>query len=117
MVFITGTLGGHDEPNPSEKIYAYREQILSRGRIITRQDIVHHCFAVFKGAITKVTVEKGVMVSQDNSVGYTPTTDIHITRNPDADYSETDWEHLKKELLIGIKTKSSNVLPFRIFYV
>ncbi|WKX76153.1 hypothetical protein [Zobellia laminariae] len=116
LVFITGSLGGHDEPNPSEKIYAYREQILSRGRIITRQDIIHHCFAVFKNAITKVTVEKGVMVSQDNTVGYTPTTDIHITRHLDADYSETDWEHLKKELLIGIKTKSANVLPFRVFY-
>ncbi|WP_289040004.1 hypothetical protein [uncultured Zobellia sp.] len=116
LVFITGSLGGQDEPNPSEKIFAYREQILSRGRIITRQDIIHHCYAVFKDAIKKVTVEKGVMVSQNNGVGYTPTTDIHITRSADADYSETDWEHLKKELLIGIKTRSANVLPFRVFY-
>ena len=116
LVLITGTLGGHDEPSPSEKIYAYREHILSRGRIITKQDIIHHCYAVFKDSISKVTVEKGVMVAQDNSVGYTPTTDIHIAKNETADYTETDWEHLKKELLIGIKARSANVLPFRVFY-
>ena len=116
LVLITGTLGGHDEPSPSEKIYAYREHILSRGRIITRQDIIQHCYAVFKDSISKVSVEKGVMVSEDNAVGYTPTTDIHIAQNTAADYSETDWEHLKKELLIGIKARSANVLPFRVFY-
>ncbi|CAZ94480.1 type VI secretion system baseplate subunit TssF [Zobellia galactanivorans] len=116
LVLITGTLGGHDEPSPSEKIYAYREHILSRGRIITRQDIVQHCYAIFKDSITKVSIKKGVMVSRDNSVGYTPTTDIYITQNSETNYSEDDWEHLKKELLIGIKTRSANVLPFRVFY-
>ena len=117
LVFLTGSIGGEDEPSPSDKIYAYREHILSRGRIVTRQDIVHHCYSVFKDAIVKVRVEKGVMVSQDNAVGYTPTTDIHMSRNPEANYSENDWEHLKKELLIGMQTRSANVLPFRVFYI
>lgn len=116
LTLITGTLGGKDEPSPSEKIYAYREHVLSKGRIITRQDIVQHCFGIYKSSITKVTVEKGVMVSQDQGVGYTPTTDIHITKNPGIDYVEADWEHLKKELLIGMRVRSANVLPFRVFY-
>lgn len=116
LVLITGTLGGQDEPSPSEKIFAYREHVLSRGRIITKQDIIHHCYAIFKDSITKVTVEKGVMVSQNDSIGYTPTTDIHISRNQEADYNDTDWEHLKKELIIGVETRSANVLPFRVFY-
>ncbi len=116
LQLVTGTIGGHDEPNPSEKIYAYREHILSRGRIITRQDIIQHCYAVFKDSITHVSVEKGVMVSQNHSVGYTPTTDIYITKNEESNYEETDWNHLKKELLVGIETRSANVLPFRVFY-
>ena len=116
LVFITGTVGGQDEPTPSEKIYAYREQILSRGRIVTRQDIIQYCYSVFKDAIVKVSVEKGVIVSPNNAVGYTPTTDIYISRNPKADYSENDWEDLKKELLIGMQSRSANVLPFRVFY-
>ena len=116
LIFVTGSLGGHDEPTPSQKIYAYREHVLSRGRIITRQDIIHHCYNIYKDAIEKVTVDKGVMVSQSNTIGYTPTTDIYINRNEEAEYNETDWEHLKKELLIGLQARSANVLPFRVFY-
>ena len=116
LTLVTGTLGGKDEPSPSEKIYAYREHVLSKGRIITRQDIVQHCFSVYKGSITTVTVEKGVMVSQDSGVGYTPTSDIYLTKNSEIDYVDADWEHLRKELLIGMRVRSANVLPFRVFY-
>ena len=116
MSLVTGTLGGRDEPSPSEKIYAYREQILSQGRIVTRQDIVQHCFGIYKDSITKVSVEKGVMVSPQQGVGYTPTTDIHLTKSAEAAYETADWEHLSNELLIGLRVRSANVLPFRVFY-
>jgi len=114
--FITGSIGGRDEPTPSEKIYAYRENILSKGRIITKQDIIQHCCGIYKEAISNISVEKGVMVSNDQSVGYTPTMDINIYKNENSDYSEEDWNHLKKEVIIGLETRSTNVLPFRIFY-
>ncbi|HET8737266.1 MAG TPA: hypothetical protein VFM69_11770, partial [Pricia sp.] len=116
ITLVTGSLGGKDEPSPTEKIYAYREHVLSKGRIITRQDIVQHCFSVYKSSITQASVEKGVMVSHEHGVGYTPTTDIYLTKNPETDYREADWEYLKKELLIGIAVRSANVLPFRVFY-
>lgn len=116
LTLVTGTLGGRDEPSPSDKIYAYREHVLSKGKVVTRQDIIQHCFSIYKSGIIKVTIEKGVMVSQDQGVGYTPTTDIHITKNTEIDYTEADWEHLKKELLINLRVRSANVLPFRVFY-
>ena len=116
LTLITGSAGGKNEPSPSEKIYAYREHILSKGRIITRQDIVQHCFHIYKNSISDVTIKKGVMVGADEGVGYTPTTDIYIAKGEDAAYNDEDWEHLKKELLIGLETKSANVLPFRVFY-
>lgn len=116
LQFVTGTLGGQDEPSPSDKIFAYREHVLSKGRIITQQDIVQHCFAVYKNSISKVLVKKGVEVSHHQSIGYMPTTDVLITQKEETPYSESDWEHLKKELLVGLKARSANVLPFRIFY-
>ncbi len=116
LCLITGSVGGRNEPAPSEKIYAYREHTLSKGRIITRQDIVQHCFNIYKNGITKVAVERGVMVALGEGIGYTPTTDIHLYKNPDLDYDDENWEHLKKELLIGLKARSANVLPFRVFY-
>ena len=116
IALITGTTGGKDEPTPSEKIYAYREHILSKGRIVTRQDIIHYCFNIFKNSILKVRVERGIMVGMGKGVGYTPTTDVHIRKNSAANYDDADWEYLKTEVLVGLKAKSSNVLPFRLFY-
>ncbi|MDT7830637.1 hypothetical protein RQM65_18350 [Pricia sp. S334] len=116
LTLITGSIGGENEPSPSEKIYAYRENVLSRGRIVTRQDIVHYCFGIYRDSITNVTVDQGVVVSQELGVGYTPTTDIHLLRNPNSEYRVEDWDHLKKELLIGLRERSANVLPFRVFY-
>lgn len=49
-------------------------------------------------------------------MGYTPTTDIYLTQSTEVDYAEEDWEHLKKELLIGMRVRSANVLPFRVCY-
>lgn len=116
LTLITGSIGGRDEPTPSEKIFAYREHVLSKGRIITRQDIVQHCFGIYKNSISEVKIEKGVMVALDEGIGYTPTTDINLFKNTDSDYDDENWEHLKKELLIGLETRSANVIPFRIFY-
>ncbi|QLG46844.1 type VI secretion system baseplate subunit TssF [Costertonia aggregata] len=117
LVFITGTVGGRDEPTASEKIYAYREHVLSKGKVITRQDIVQYCYSIFRESVSNIQIKKGVMVGQQEGIGYMPTTDIHITKNIDASYTEEDWEHLKKELLIGLENRSANILPFRIFYV
>ena len=116
LTFITGSIGGRNEPDSSEKIYAYREHILSRERIITRQDIIHFCYGIYKESISNVNIKKGVAVGQEAGIGYMPTTDIYITKNPEEEKTDSDWEYLKKEVLIGLKTKSSNVLPFRIFY-
>jgi len=116
LVLITGSAGGKNEPNPSEKIYAYREHVLSKGRIITRRDIVQHCYKTYKDSISDVEIKKGVMVGLEEGIGYTPTTDVYIKKSDAAIYNDDDWEHLKKELLIGLETKSANILPFRIFY-
>lgn len=113
---ITTTKGGTDEPSPSDKIYAYREHNLSKGKIVTKQDIIHVCKNHYKSKIENIRIDKGVMVLYGEGAGYTPTTDIYITKNNESSYSDQDWEFLKNDLLITLKNRSSNVIPFRIFY-
>jgi hypothetical protein len=114
--FVTGTMGGVDEPKPSEKVYAYRENVLSKGRIVTNQDIINHCYNLFKNSISDVEIKKGVQVQQGTVVGYTPTVDVYITKSNEAIFDENDWQYLKESLINTLKIKSANVLPFRIFY-
>ncbi|WP_298503546.1 hypothetical protein [uncultured Maribacter sp.] len=116
LTFITGSIGGKDEPTAGEKVFAYREQVLTKGKIVTRQDIITYCFNVYKNSISKVTIEKGVVVALEEGIGYTPTTDVYIHKKEDDFYEQESWQHLKKEVLIGLQSRSANVLPFRIFY-
>ncbi len=116
LTFITGSVGGKDEATASDKIYAYREHVLSKGKIITKQDIMQHCFGIYRDNISNVSIEKGVEVALEEGVGYTPTTDVYITKNEESSYDDNSWDHLKKEVLIGLKSRSANILPFRVFY-
>ena len=117
LLLVTGSIGGTDEPTASEKIFMYRENIVSKGKIVTQQDIVNFAYTHYKHSIETVDVKKGVMVHPEEGIGYTPTTDIHITRSAASDYSEEDWKHLKKDFLITLRNRSANVLPFRVKYV
>ncbi len=114
--FVTGTMGGENEPKASDKIYAYRENVLSKGRIVTNQDIINHCFNHYKTAITDVDIKKGVQVQQNSAVGYSPTVDIHLTKNKEVEFNDEDWSYLKESLKNTLEIKSANVLPFRIIY-
>ena len=116
IMFVTGTIGGENEPKASEKVYAYRENILSRGRVVTNQDIVNHCFNHYKSAISNVSIKKGVQVQQNSAVGYTPTIDVYITKNIETTYEDEDWQYLKESLENSLLLNSANVLPFRVMY-
>ncbi len=116
IMFVTGTVGGENEPKASDKIYAYRENILSRGRVVTRQDIINHCFNHYKSSIANVSVKKGIQVEQGSATGYTPTTDVYITKSTDSLYEDADWNYLKESLENSLLLNSANVLPFRIIY-
>lgn len=116
LMFVTGTVGGENEPKASDKIYAYRENILSRGRVVTKQDIINHCFNHYKSSISNVSVKKGIQVQQGSAVGYTPTMDVYITKSTDAVYEDADWQYLKESLENSLLLNSANVLPFRIMY-
>jgi len=116
IMFVTGTVGGENEPKASDKIYAYRENVLSRGRVVTKQDIINHCFNHYKSSIYNVSVKKGIQIQQGSAVGYTPTMDVYITKSKDSVYEDTDWQYLKESLENSLHLNSANVLPFRIIY-
>ncbi|MDG3581105.1 hypothetical protein [Galbibacter pacificus] len=72
LVFISSTIGGRYELTNSDKIYAYRESLISNERVVTRQDIVILCQKHYKDAIQDVEVKNGIQTSLENNVGYTP---------------------------------------------
>ena len=116
IMFLSTTQGGKDELSNSEKIYAYRENLVSNQRVVTRQDIIILCKNHFGEAITKVDVKNGIQTSLDSNVGYTPTIDIYLERKNKEYYSEEEWYFLSEDLKLMIENRAINIVPFRIIY-
>jgi len=116
IMFLSTTQGGKDELSNSEKIYAYRENLVSNQRVVTRQDIIILCKNHFGDAITKVEVKNGIQTSLDSNVGYTPTIDIYLTRKDKDYYNEEEWYFLSEDLKLMLENRAINIVPFRILY-
>ena len=116
IMFLSTTQGGKDELSNSEKIYAYRENLVSNQRVVTRQDIIILCKNHFGDAITKVEVKNGIQTSLDSNVGYTPTIDIYLERKDKDYYNEEEWYFLSEDLKLMIENRAINIVPFRIIY-
>lgn len=65
----TTTFGGDDNLTGAQLLNAYKYSLLSRDRIVTRQDIINACFLTVGKRIHKVELENGVMISQTPNEG------------------------------------------------
>ena len=116
ITLVSSTQGGKNELNNSEKIYAYRENLISNQRVVTRQDIIILCKNHFGEVIDNVEVKNGIQTSLDSNIGYTPTIDIYLDRKNLQLYTVEEWEFLREDLKLLIENRAINIVPFRIVY-
>jgi hypothetical protein len=117
IILLSTTQGGKNELTNSEKIYAYRENLISNHRVVTRQDIVILCKNHYGEAIKKIEIKNGIQNSLDSNIGYTPTLDIYLEKDLSTErYNEEEWEFLKDDLKLLIERRAINIVPFRVIY-
>ncbi|WP_223705357.1 hypothetical protein [Flavobacterium potami] len=116
-ILMTNTVGGLNKQNNKDRILAYRNALLTRGRIVTFADIKAFGFNHFKNSITDISLEKGTRKEISVKSGFSRTVDIHIKTNPEEKkyLSDSEWEYLCDSFLKQLKNRSSNVFPYRIF--
>jgi len=117
VTLMTNTVGGLNKQNNKDRILAYRNALLTRGRIVTFADIKAFGFNHFKNYITDIKIEKGTRKEISVKSGFSRTVDIHIKANPEEKkhLSLSEWEYLCHSFLKSLKNKSSNVFPYRLF--
>lgn len=116
ITLLSTTQGGKNELSNSDKIYAFRENLVSNQRVVTRQDIIILCKNHFADAISKIEVKNGIQTSPDENVGYTPTIDIYITKKDAGYYNDEEWYFLSEDLKLMIEKRAINIVPFRIIF-
>lgn len=116
-VLVTNTVGGMNKQNNKDRILAYRNALLTRGRIVTIADIKAFGFSHFKSSITHIKVEKGTRKETSTKAGFSRTVDIYLKTNAlEKDHlSIVEWDYLCESFMKLLKNKSSNVFPYRLF--
>lgn len=114
---MTNTVGGLNRQNNKDRILAYRNALLTRGRIVTFADIKAFGFNHFKSSIEDIKIEKGTRKEISVKAGFSRTVDIFIKTNVDEKQhlSDSEWSYLCDSFMKNLKNRSSNVFPYRLF--
>lgn len=117
VTLMTNTVGGLNKQNNKNRILAYRNALLTRGRVVTFADIKAFSFSHFKGCVTEIRVEKGTRKEISLKEGFSRTVDIHLKVDEvEKGYlSPTEWDYLCESFMKNLKNRSSNVYPYRLF--
>ena len=114
VLLITTTIGGKNRLQPEEKLNAFRYGLLSRNRIVTKEDIRSFCFYELGGKIANVEIKKGYEMSLHSREGFRRTIDIILTPVDTGRIDADEWNVLLAQLGSKLQTRSGVTNNYRI---
>lgn len=110
VINVTQSLGGVNEVSPQELLEKYKLSLMTRGTLVTREDLYQYIKANGGENINKVQIKNGVQISPEPGQGLMRTIDIHLQfkSNISADQKNYWINRLKNDL----DENSSFALPF-----
>jgi len=115
--FLTVTSGGRDRMDTEDRINSYRKALLSKGRVVSAEDIKALCFEHFGKNLEKAEITKGIASGATADTGFIRTIDIHLhLSKKGVQLSDEELKFLKEDLKVKLEEASMNILPYRIFY-
>lgn len=112
IVLMSNTIGGKDKLRNTELVASYKNTLLSRGRIVTQQDIKNVCQQVFGNKMQKAEVKKGIIVSAKPEEGLVNSVDVCVTTIKQV--NEEELQALQHELLIKLQQGSVVFSNYRV---
>ncbi|MBN2738648.1 MAG: hypothetical protein JXR70_16825 [Spirochaetales bacterium] len=115
VTLLTQTFGGRQKLSKEDKLNSLRRALLSKGRIVTTEDIKALCFEQFGSDLKTAEVKKGVSLNDLPGKGLSRTLDVHLILKESNNLTSDDIWQKTEELKVRLKQDSSNLLPYRIF--
>lgn len=115
LQLVTHTAGGRQEMTKEDKLNTLRRALLSKGKVVTVEDIKTLCFVLFGENLDSVDVKKGVVLDLTPGKGMSRSIDITLLLGNNNNLSEQDVKHKIEELKMMLIQNSINLLPYRIF--
>ncbi len=114
IFLVTSTSGGRDKLNSDESLNVYKETVLNRGRVITKEDIRSVCFSKLGQSIYDVKVKKGIETSSKAKNGLVRTIDVLLTPSNENKHSNDEWLSMCHELKVTLENQSTGMYPLRV---
>jgi hypothetical protein len=114
IVLITGTSGGRQKLSGEEKMNKLRRALLSKGRVVTAEDIKALCFEEYGTMLQRVELSKGVIIDPAPEKGFMRTIDVHLYLKKQIRQTQEEQNQKVDAIKIRLKQESVNLLPYRI---
>ena len=114
LSLLTSTVGGGNQLKGNELLNAYKTSLLSRDRIVTKQDMINVAFLIFGKKLKDVEISKGIMISNLPDEGLVKTTDVKLFLKEEMQ-DEEEKEAYINELFNKLKNNSIVDARYRIF--
>lgn len=114
VMLMTTTSGGKNRLRPEEKLNAFRYGIMTRNRIITKEDIRNFCFFEIGERISNVEVEKGFEMSQHSKEAFRRTIDVVLTPLDSQAGDSEEWQVICQQLKSKLQSRSGMSNYYRV---
>lgn len=114
VTLMTTTTGGKNRLRPEERLNAFRYGIMTRNRIITKEDIRNFCFYELGSRINNVDIERGFEMSTNDKEAFRRTIDIIITPSETETLQSVEWLQLCEQLRIKLQARSGISNNYRV---
>ncbi len=114
VVLLTTTVGGKNRLRPEERLHAFRYGIMTRNRIITKEDIRNFCFYELGDRISEVNVERGFEMSPHPQQSFRRTIDVTLIPSDAENLDTAEWQVLCDQLISKLQLRSGISNNYRI---
>jgi len=114
VVLMTTTTGGRNRLKPEERLNAFRYGIMTRDRIVTKEDIRNFCFYELGERISAVDVQRGIEMSAHSKEAFRRTIDVILTPGDEETIGKEEWTTLSDQLKSKLQVRSGMSNYYRV---
>lgn len=112
---LNNSMGGNVNLSNLEKKIILKRQLLSGGRIVSKEDIKLLCYQLFGNKLKQVDINKSVLNGIGAKDGFSKSIEIKITPTKQAEESmQHELNYLARELEQNLQEHASVIFPFRV---
>jgi hypothetical protein len=109
---VRPTTAAKEKLTAVESINTFKSALLSRGRLVTEQDIRYACFAEMGNLIERVDISVSFTKPHEKSEGFQKILLVELI--PSAYTTAVDWDYAGNQLQLKLTQQSMQIIPIHV---